>query len=56
MSEQNEKQQPVAEVEIEVTVSNHTHKGKLCSKGDKIKVSPQVAEMLEKAWAKQSSN
>ena len=39
-------------VEIVVPVDNHTHKGELCKKGDKIKVGKETAEMLKKVWEK----
>lgn len=39
-------------VEIVVPVDNHTHKGELCNKGDKIEVGEETAEMLQKVWEK----
>ncbi len=51
----NEKEQEMPEakakaVQITVKVENHKHKGKPCRKGEKIKVDPEVAKMLEAAW------
>lgn len=40
----------IKEIEIEVTVDNHTHKGKAVKKGSRIKVSEETAEMLKKEW------
>jgi hypothetical protein len=37
-------------VELQVTVENHTHSGKLCSVGDVIKVSPECKKTMEAAW------
>jgi len=54
MSEQSTKPS-TTEVEIEVTVDNHTHQGKPCPKGTKITVSEQTAAMLQKAWAQHAS-
>lgn len=44
-------QESEAMVELPVSIENHSHNGQPCKKGDIITVSPQVAEMLKKAWA-----
>jgi hypothetical protein len=51
-SENSEAKKDDGLIEIEVTVDNHTHAGKPCKKGDKIKVSPEGKAMLDKAWKK----
>lgn len=43
-------------VEITVTVDNHEHAGETVKKGDKIKVSQPVAEMLQSQWDAQQKN
>lgn len=43
-------------VEITVTVDNHEHAGEQVKKGDKIKVTPSVAEMLQTQWDAQQKN
>jgi hypothetical protein len=40
-------------VEITVDSDNHTHEGRLCSRGDKITVGKTVAAMLEQCWGKE---
>ncbi|MGR8932211.1 MAG: DUF7210 family protein [Gammaproteobacteria bacterium] len=37
-----------AEVEVTIAADNHTHNGKLCEKGEKIKVHPDRAEWMLK--------
>ena len=39
-------------MDLKVATDNHTHKGKPVKKGASIKVTPEVKEMLEAAWAK----
>lgn len=52
MPAKNKIKKVVKDVEIQVLVEGHVHKGKPCNKGDKIMVPQDVKEMLDDAWAK----